>query len=551
MFTSETKRPWLLWASLTSAVCVIGIFLIYWPIIRTGFSSVSSDPYDGQIMIAMLEHWHNVYQLQERPLDPIYFYPFKGALALNESNVLSGAAYSLFRGLGTDPYLAYELVNWLVRVVGAVSTIILARKVLRLGLPYAMGSGFLFLIVTNLAYRMAHSQLLFASFFPLGILLFSAAFEHLATLKGERKWPILLAISGLAAFIALWALTAFYSLYIFCFFLLAYFLAIAALDQRTRTKSTKILTCHPGLVAFALAALGAAVVAVLAIYGRALSHGHSVEGLRSLAGRWIDLWNVGTGNVVWSPVLASIYPKITGTPLTSSELSTGFTPILSLTFLGSTVWLVATYNSSRERPRAMALALSIACAIVALLCLKFGERAVWELFARFVPGAKALRVPMRYLLFLSPIVIVIAMMGLSRLPAFVGAVLFLFIAIEQIRNDLPFDLNRTAQLQFLDSIPPAPQQCKSFYVSVPQLPPSGNMAIDVFYGHSADAMLIAEIRKIPTLNGMTTFTPDGWDLHTPFAPDYAARVIRYAKRNGVEAGLCALDLKSKTWTQAD
>src|SRR5947209_5942828 len=157
MLISESNRRRLIWSGLTAAICFLGILLIYWPIIRTGFSSVSSDLYDGQIMIAMLEHWHNVYQLQERPLDPIYFYPFKGALALNESNILSGAAYSIFRGLGADPYLAYELVNWLVRIIGAVSTIILARKVLRLSLPYAMGSGFLLLIVTNLAYRMAHS----------------------------------------------------------------------------------------------------------------------------------------------------------------------------------------------------------------------------------------------------------------------------------------------------------------------------------------------------------------------------------------------------------
>ena len=72
----------------------------------------------------------------------------------------------------------------------------------------------------------------------------------------------------------------------------------------------------------------------------------------------------------------------------------------------------------------------------------------------------------------------------------------------------------------------------------------------MFYIHGVDAMLIAEFFGLPTVNGMATFTPTGWDLHTPFDPSYRARALRYAQRMGVAEGLCSLDLKARKWGPA-
>jgi hypothetical protein len=547
----------LVWVSSTAAVCILGILFVYWPIIQTRFGSVSSDMFDGRIMITLLEHWHNVFQLKEHPLDPIYFYPFKTTLAYNDANFVSGSIYTVFRAFGADPFLAYEFMNWTIRLVGAVSTIVLARKVFGLGLPYSLAAGLLVLIVTNLAYRMAHAQLLFTSFVPLGLLLFMSVFNHLGRVHAPNQWRAGLSILGFAAFIGFWAVTGFYSLYIFCLFLAVYFLALNVLSPETRHTVAKILTRRPGLVALMVLSFGVVVAGVLAIYGRALTAGHSVEGVRQFAGHPFDVLNIGSGNAVWSGFMASVYKGFTGKDLVSSEMSTGFTPILFLLFAASVVWLIQAYRTQRSPVVTMALALAIACLAIGFLTLKIGDHAVWEPFFHYVPGAKALRVPMRFLLFITPIVIVVALLGLSR-GLTVGqltptgltplaAVALMVITAEQFRVDLLFHINRTAEMAFLRSIPRPPVQCRSFYVSVPRLPPTGNPGIDAFYIHSVDAMLIAELRKIPTLNGFATFTPAGWDLHTPFAPDYNARALAYADRMGVREGLCALDLKTRKW----
>ena len=60
-------------------------------------------------------------------------------------------------------------------------------------------------------------------------------------------------------------------------------------------------------------------------------------------------------------------------------------------------------------------------------------------------------------------------------------------------------------------------------------------------------MFLASYFSLPTVNGMATFTPAGWDLHSPLAPDYRARVLAYADRMGTRQGLCALNLKQNRW----
>ena len=215
MHLSETIRNRLAWVGGTLAACVVGILFVYWPIVSIGFAIVSSDSYDGKIMVAMLEHWHNVYQLKESPLTPIYFHPFTGTLAYNESNLISGAIYSIFRSFGADPFLAYELVNWTVRIVGCVGTIAFARKGLRLNMPYSLACGFLVLIVTNLALRMSHAQLLFASLVPVGLLLFTATFERMReATEGRSLRPAILSALALVGLVYAWAMTAFYSFYV-------------------------------------------------------------------------------------------------------------------------------------------------------------------------------------------------------------------------------------------------------------------------------------------------------------------------------------------------
>ena len=61
-------------------------------------------------------------------------------------------------------------------------------------------------------------------------------------------------------------------------------------------------------------------------------------------------------------------------------------------------------------------------------------------------------------------------------------------------------------------------------------------------------MLFAEIRNIPTVNGYSSWFPDGWALDEPASPAYPAAVRDWAQRRGIAQDLCALELPAGRWT---
>jgi hypothetical protein len=223
----------------------------------------------------------------------------------------------------------------------------------------------------------------------------------------------------------------------------------------------------------------------------------------------------------------------------------GFTPILLLVFCGTIIALLVRRQS---RAAAFALAVGLACVVIALLSVQTGGRAHWEWFFRHLPGADALRVPARFLILISPAVVLVAVYGLSRLKPWIAAVLFVLIAAEQYSTALVFAMPRQGLLETIRVLPEPPAECRSFYVRVPKADPTGDDTLDRFYIHSTIAMFLAEYLGLPTVNGMATFTPAGWDLHGPFEPNYPNRVLAYADRMAVRQGLCALDLKTNRWT---
>jgi hypothetical protein len=61
-------------------------------------------------------------------------------------------------------------------------------------------------------------------------------------------------------------------------------------------------------------------------------------------------------------------------------------------------------------------------------------------------------------------------------------------------------------------------------------------------------MLFAEVRNIPTVNGYSSWFPDGWALDDPGSPRYPGAVRDWAERNGIAPELCALELPAGRWT---
>jgi hypothetical protein len=192
--------------------------------------------------------------------------------------------------------------------------------------------------------------------------------------------------------------------------------------------------------------------------------------------------------------------------------------------------------------------LLVGLAVVALWLLQmdyFGVRP-WRAVWAVVPGAKAIRYTFRSQLVANLFVSLIVARTLASLARRRIAVILLAAVLiaEQVNLVWPPMMSRKAALAWIDAAPAPPAGCRTFYVVPGAGPPvrSGPQ-------HQDDAMLFAQIRGIPTLNGYSSWFPDGWALDEPGSPGYAAAVRAWAERNHFEGGVCGLEPRTGQWVE--
>jgi len=152
-------------------------------------------------------------------------------------------------------------------------------------------------------------------------------------------------------------------------------------------------------------------------------------------------------------------------------------------------------------------------------------------------------------------VLVIPVVGLAvlalaawarRLPAMAAAPVVALLLLEQANGYAPLFLDRPLELARLRSVPTPPAACRAFYVSAARTESRFGEAVDDPYNHNTEAMLVAAVLRLPTVNGISTFNPPGWPAGWPGQPGYEASVEAWAEAHGV-TGLCALDLRAMAW----
>ena len=63
--------------------------------------------------------------------------------------------------------------------------------------------------------------------------------------------------------------------------------------------------------------------------------------------------------------------------------------------------------------------------------------------------------------------------------------------------------------------------------------------------YNVDSMFISLDRAIPTLNGYSAWSPDGWGLANPQEAGYGKSVKQWIDRHKLE-GVCELDIEKRT-----
>ncbi len=522
------------------AACALSVAYVFRFQLGSGFDTVFGDVYDGRIETTLLEHWFNVFSGWEDWRQPLFFSPRPDTLGYNDGYLLFGVAYSGFRWLGCDPFLAGDLVHAVMRAVGFWAFLLFGCATCRLPWAWALLGATLFTIANGAYMQIGHAQLLTVGLAPLLGWLACSAAEALWLGNAGRA-----AARGIAAAILfdLWLMTAFYMLWFTAFFGVVMAAVAVARPAARRGMAWRRVSVLPQ---WPLVASGAALLAGMAPFAltylpTARETGmHPFSDVLPLTPTPADLVNFGPGSVVYGK-----FDTWLGGMLPPGEHVVG----IPLLLLGLGLWAAAAaWRDDTAADRAWWQAMAAALAVSLLLCIRVGPVSPWWLVYSAVPGAAAIRVVTRFLLFLMLPTTLLAMHVLGRRPMpgsrGVLALLALMLIIEEANGQTQAGLPRIRELAFLRRLPPVPAACRVFFVAGPRPEHSLYPSLTV----NIDAMLVAELVHRPTLNGHASFLPKDFHLDFGDAAAYRAQVVATALGLGLDEGLCSLDLVHLSWT---
>lgn len=554
-------------------VYLAAMFLFFREPILSGFDLGYGDRSDSLIEISLLEHWRNVFVHGTTWNLPAYFHPYPDTLGYNDGYFLYGLVYSFWR-LFADPFHADTLNIFTFKTIGFVSAYVLVVRSLGWERPIALLIAMLFTVASGMAIQAGHAQLHTIGLLPI------VTICGIGMVRAERAGRHARSAAfggGFAAVMAAWFLTSYYLAWFTMLFAGVLALCWAWKSRQIAPRKAAALArrhvvtlTSTGLV-FALC-----IVPFLMVYLAKLAetggHGYKI----SLLVTFVDLINVGPGNYVWGwifqafeAIFQALVPAGSKLPerFLRGEHETGLPPFLFI------LTIVAARRVLRQRPaglrqtgaanpatldlRAFALAIVISWA----LTLQLWVLSPWGLVHLLVPGASGIRVVLRYQLFLVlPVLLLVfavyreRAICLMRSRPWAAVGIAAFLVAEQLSAEPVAQLSRTRQIQDLWHIPAPPTGCQSFYVvltrvseevsNTPGSPLTGpnKGGGNGLYPHNVDAMLLAQLWRVPTINGFSTFNPPDWNFADSTSADYDARVLDYARKHGLRA-VCRLDVR--------
>lgn len=528
-----------------------GFFWLFRRWLFTGFDGIFGDEGDGEILIAIVEHWHHAFAGEVRWTDPSFFYPERGVLGFTDALFLYGLVHAGLRGLGFDVFTALMLVMMVLAAIGFFGFLRLARRHFGIPMIWATVGAFVFAFGNLNAVKLVQAQAYCAMLLPLVCDLALTAWSSAVRRRGialAAAGGLLHALIFITAFQAAWFFTFFLSLFAMLFLLVFGPARMRALLREALTHKRHVCIAYG--TAFAIG-----IVPFLVLYlpvflsGRVRDFAEVVSNAPDAR----DILNVTTGNWLWGDLLRLLH--ITGRPNRPMwEVELGFTPSMFALLVVTTLilsWNLLRQGASLKDHERWFLTLGLGVLLSWLLQLDYGGARPWEMIWAWVPGASAVRYTFRSQivanLFASLVVAgALAMLAAAAQRRRIGTVLLVagaaFLLVEQANTDWPATISRRAKTAWIEAIPPAPPGCSAFYL-VPGVAPADKPG----WEHQADAMLFSQVRGIPTVNGYSSWLPDGWNLEEPDKSGYASAVRDWATRKRIAEGLCGLDPAHGKW----
>lgn len=502
--------------------------------IATQFRFVSGDRLDGLIQASIFEHWFNVLRGHAAWDMTNYFHPYRGTLAYNDGYMLYGIVYAGFRSIGVDPFLASEAVFVALRVLGFVTAYRFVRRALGLRPYWATFGAAMFTLSISVFQQSAHSQILSISLAPGAALL---ALSLLQALEAGRRgvalgWGVALVMLGAA-----WLMTAFYMAWLLAFFAVLLLFAFAVLNTAWRARARLVLRREWPVIAAVGVIAAVAVTPFLVLYlPKARESGmHSFAALRPFLPNLADTVRFGPGNLLFG--WADHFLVQPG----SAERIVGWPPVHIACFIAAVL-------SWRRWPAGRPAIAAIGA--VYLLTLSRGRLTGWWLVYELVPGARAIRVVTRAWIMLAGPVLCVVLVWLQRLgdrrPAMAAILAVLLVAEQLSTGPNVAKLDRPHELDQLNAMLPPPTECRSFAVLSARLDDPEYDTVLQTISANANAMLLAEVARLPTINGISTFNPPDWNAADPSSASYVQRISAYVRAHGLQQ-VCGVDLRTGRW----
>jgi hypothetical protein len=548
LLRSETAK-WLFAVIGVGALCVT---VFFYPLLTSKFRLLLGDLGDTRFVNAILEHWLTFSIAGWAWDSPPIFYPLSGALAYSDVLFLYVPFYAVARAANLSPYYALAFTAAMLLVVGYAGAIWLLRRTFALPPWISILGGAIYAFAGMRASHYVHIQLYAALFLPF---LLGALIRYLDRLQ-DGKLGIgagLTVALGLAAVF----LTSFYVGWFFLFYLgLAGVCLIFLRPFEGDALPLRVLTARRPLISLFVvaAAFIVALVPFLWLY---------LPGFREMGPRpWAfvlgllpslpDLGNVGPGNLMWGGFVERFVPP--GRDF-GHEQSYGVPLGLLSLFLGTVGFLFFFRNEewfgspNRQWNASCLRALALAVLISWALLLAWGDHSLWRGVFRLVPGASAIRAPFRFQVVLFLTIVVVAMFGLAGLwratkgKAFRRLLLgafSVFLLVEQVETRSPV-FEAKAETAWLKRIQRPPAFCRQFLLLAD---PERSRS---WYAANIDAMLIAILWRIPTINGYSGNFPPGWSLQDPAGSSYLNAATEWVQQHALKGGLCTLQPATGVW----
>jgi hypothetical protein len=548
----DRMREAAIWGGLLWA---LGFFWIFRKWLFGNFDGIFGDDGDARILIMLLEHWHRVFTGRESDwLNPPFFYPERHVLGFTDAYFLYGVAYSILRAGSADPFAAFMLLMAVLSVVGFFGFMRLAMADFAVSPPSAAVGAFLFAFPNMMGVKMGHAQSYCAMLLPI--------IAHLAaTASKTRRRPRAIGMAAAAgllhalifstAYLTGWFATTFALLAALIYFILCG-------GGRAREVLQYALSVKRHVLVAYLAGFTVGIVPFLVVYlpiwlqGR----GRTLDEVITYAPSASDIINVGPGNVIWGRILQWLgIVGGHGRPL--GELELGYTPgVFGVCLLMTIVSLRSWLRQSGKADGVTVAALALGASLFGfwLVQLDYFGFMPWALIWATAPGASGVRTTFRSQIVLNLAAALLVAIALDRIRSwprrpltkrsFAAILIATLLVLEQTNRHEPKIFSRSSQWAWLARVPPPPSHCRAFFV-VPGPAPPGT----AWFVHQVDAMLVATLFGVPTVNGSTSVFPNDWRLFDPSGPDYAGAVRDWLSLKGLSRGMCGLDPRSGRWTE--